>query len=82
MKATLEYNLDDPDDRMAHLRAVKSMDMACALFEITHNLHKILERRFEDEPQERDEFDGLDETFREINRIMMEHGLDLDKLIL
>ena len=46
MKATLEYNLNNPDDRMAHMRAVKSYDMACALFEITNNLKRILEHRF------------------------------------
>lgn len=37
MKATLTFNLDDPDDRMAHLRCVKSLDMAIALFEIKNN---------------------------------------------
>lgn len=46
MKATLEYNPNNPDDRMAHMRAVKSYDMACALFEITNNLKRILEHRF------------------------------------
>lgn len=79
MKAKLEYDLDD---RRAHLRAVRSMDMACALFEITHNLKRKLEHRFEDAPQVRDEFDALDEVFMEINRVVMEHGLDLDDLIL
>jgi len=28
MKATLEFDLNDPDDRMAHFRCVKSLDMA------------------------------------------------------
>lgn len=37
MKATLTFNLDDPDDRKAHLRCVKSLDMAIALFEIMNN---------------------------------------------
>ena len=48
MKATLSYNLNDPDDRMAHLRAVKSLDMASALFEITRNLKNTIEHRYED----------------------------------
>lgn len=37
MTATLTFNLDDPDDRKAHLRCVKSTDMAIALFEIMNN---------------------------------------------
>ena len=40
MKATLEFDLNDPDDRMAHFRCVKSLDMAIALFEILHNTKK------------------------------------------
>ena len=30
-KAILEFDLNDPDDQMAHLRAVKSLDMALVL---------------------------------------------------
>lgn len=37
MTATLTFNLDDPDDRKAHLRCVKSLEMAIALFEIMKN---------------------------------------------
>ena len=43
MKATLEFNLDDPDDRQAHLRAVKSFDMAILLFELQFNFWKEFE---------------------------------------
>ena len=81
MKAILEYNLNDPDDRMAHMRAVKSYDMACALFEITRNLQRTLEHRFESQPQKRDEFDGLDEAFREIQNYMEEFNINVDELI-
>ena len=34
MKATLEFNLDDVEDRMAHYRCVKALDMALALWQI------------------------------------------------
>ena len=34
MKAKLEFDLEDLDDVMAHLRCVKSLDMALALFKI------------------------------------------------
>ena len=43
MKAILEFNLDNPDERIAHLRAAKSLDMACVFFEIERNLKKKLE---------------------------------------
>ena len=34
MKAILEFNLTDPDDNIAHLRCIKSTDMAIALWQI------------------------------------------------
>ena len=82
MEAILKYDLNDPEDRMAHMRAVKSYDMACALFQITRNLKRKLEHRFESQPQDdRDEFDGLDEAFREIQGYMEEFNINVDELI-
>ena len=44
MKAKLIFNLDDPDDRMAHKRHVKSLDMALALWDIHYEVFKKAER--------------------------------------
>ena len=33
-KAILEFDLNDSDDVMAHMRAVKSLDMASVLWEM------------------------------------------------
>jgi len=82
MKAKLEYDLNDPDDKMAHLRAVKSLDMASALFDITRNLRKKLERRFEDiDNTNNDVFDGIDSVFDEIYNILEDNNVDIDELI-
>jgi len=40
MIAVLEFDLDNHEDRMAHLRCIKSLEMAIALFEIKHNSHR------------------------------------------
>ena len=42
MRATLEFDLNDPDDVQAHLRCLKSLDMAIIFFEIVNNLHRKL----------------------------------------
>ena len=34
MIATIRFNLDDPDDRMSHLRCLKSLDMALFLWDL------------------------------------------------
>jgi len=42
-KGILEFDLNEPDDIMAHKRAIKATDMAEALWAITHNTKKGLE---------------------------------------
>ena len=82
MKATLSYNLNDPDDRMAHLRAVKSLDMVSALFDITRNLKKKIEHRYENiDNTNNDVFDGIDAVFDEIYNILEDNNIDIDELI-
>jgi hypothetical protein len=82
MKAKLIYNLNNPDDRMAHLRAIKSMDMASALFEITTNLKKRIENRYENiDNTNNDVFDGIDAVFEEIYNIIKDNDIDIDELI-
>jgi hypothetical protein len=82
MKAKLEYDLNNPDDRMAHLRAVKSLDMASVLFDITKNLRKKVERQYEsidDTPD--DVFDGINTVFNEIYNILESNNINIDELI-
>ena len=82
MKAKLEYDLNDFDDKMAHLRAVKSLDMASALFDITRNLKKKIENRYEDiDNTNNDVFDGIDSVFDEIYDILESHNINIDELI-
>jgi hypothetical protein len=82
IKATLSYNLNDPDDRMAHLRAVKSLDMASALFDITRNLKNKIENRYEDiDNTNNDVFDGIQAVFDEIYNILEDNNIDIDELI-
>jgi hypothetical protein len=80
MKAKLEFDLNDPDDRMAHLRAVKSLDMASALFEITR-LKKQVERRFEEDTTECDSFDVIQDVFDRIYEVLSDNNIDIDELI-
>jgi hypothetical protein len=81
MEVRILYNLNDPDDRMAHMRAIKSLDMASALFEITQNLRKKVIRRFEDDEKEYDEFDGIQEVFDRIHEILEDNNINIDELI-
>jgi hypothetical protein len=78
-KAILEFDLNDVDDKYAHKRAVKSLDMALALWEIT-NAKKSLEWSLEG--KDIDKYDTLELFYEKVIEIMSEHSIDLDDLIL
>ena len=78
MKAKLEFDLDDVDDRMAHLRCVKSTDMALVLWEMSLNMRKRVTSGYD----EKDDFyRGVDVVFERYNELMQEHNLDPEELI-
>jgi hypothetical protein len=78
-KAKIEFDLNDVDDRMAHLRAVKSLDMAMALWDITHNTKKGLEWSLEN--KDVDKYEVLEMVFEKIYEILDEHNVRTDELI-
>ena len=78
-KAVIEYDLKDIDDVYAHKRAIKSLDLALALWDITHNTKKKLEWAMEG--KEMDKYDALELVYEKINEIILEHNIDLDDLI-
>ena len=67
MKASLIFDLDDSEDRMAHLRCVKSDSMAFILQEVIYNLRKKCEN------------DGGD-VFEAIGDLMYDNGINIDEL--
>ena len=83
-KATLEYDLNDYDDKMAHKRAIKSTDLALALWEIQINLRKRLERELESKEfknQEVTNYDVIDICMENIIGTIADHNIDIDDLI-
>ena len=80
-KAKLIFNLDNPDDNTKHLRAVKSLDLAIAIYDILQ-LRKQLERRFENiDNTNIDVFDGILEYSDEIGRILEERNINIEELL-
>ena len=79
-KAILKYDLNDTDDAMAHMRAVKSLDMALALWDITHNTKKSIEWSLEG--KEIDKYEVLDIVYEKIYEILEEHNIKMNDLII
>ena len=78
-KAILEFDLNDPDDVMAHYRAVKSLDMALVLWEMAYNAKKRIQSQAENENL--DTYDAIEKVFEKFWEAMEEHGIKLDDLI-
>ena len=83
-KAILEYDLNDHDDKMAHLRAIKSTDLALVIWEFEMNLRKKLERELESKElknEEVDNYDVIDTCMQNVIRTIRNHNIDIEALI-
>lgn len=82
MKAILEFNLDEMEDQMSHLRATKSTDLALALWEIQNNMKHLIENSLDDDSGSVDkQYELLDKVQEFINVTLEEHGIILEDLI-
>lgn len=79
MEAILKYNLDNFDDRKAHLRCIKSLDMTYVLFEFLRNSRKKIENR--EYSKDSDVFDGIEATYSEFYKLLEENNVNIDELI-
>jgi len=76
MKAILEFNIDEPDDREAHLRAVKALDMALVLEDIFQELRK--DWKYSDD----EKLAEIADNYREKFYLLCEaRGINLDELV-
>ena len=75
MKARLVFNLDDSDDAMAHLRCVKSLDMALALWEVSGKIREIVDT------SEDGKYIDADLIWNAWNEAMEQYDINLHKLV-
>ena len=75
MKAILKFDLTDIDEQQAHLRCIKSLDMALALFEIIEKINYTL-----DTSEDGQSINGV-KLQQSIQDIFAENDINLDKLI-
>jgi hypothetical protein len=80
MKAILEFNLDESDDIMAHLRCVLSEKMALVIWDFLYNTRKDIEYQL-DAKKDLSKYDSVDLVYEKLISLLDEHGIDIDKLI-
>ena len=79
MKGILKYDLNDFDDRQAHLRAVKSLDLAIALMDIGNELRSKVKYASDDTSSET--IKAYEDIRDEYFRILSNYSIDLDELV-
>lgn len=79
-KATLRFDLNDCDDKMAHMRAIKSTDMAIVLHEIFYNLPRRIEQGIDAEHW-KTPYEAVDAYREAIRDLFLEQGINIDELI-
>lgn len=79
MKAILEFDLSEPEDRLDHMIAVRANDMLSVLWELLYNSKKDIEWRIDSEKLSA--YDTLDEVYERLTDLLDEHALNIDKLM-
>lgn len=83
MKATIEFNLSDPDEAMEHYRCIKATDLALVLWELSSS-KKSVDRMIDaarEEDKNIDAYDGADLVYDKLYELLEQHGVFLDKII-
>lgn len=83
-KGILEFDLNEPDDVIAHKRAVKATDMAIALHEISYNLKKRIGYELEGadiKGEEVSNYEVLNMVFDRIHAKLNELNIDIDEIL-
>jgi hypothetical protein len=77
MKAILEYDLNDAEDKAAHYRAIMSLEMAIAIHEVAN----LLRTKVKYGEHTEDVYNALDKLRDEFNEILRENDLIIDNLL-
>ena len=78
-QAQLIFNLDDPYDQQAHLRAIKSVDMASFIFQLISNEKKSIMYQLENRDMK--DWETVNLVFDRIHELLDEYGINIDELI-
>jgi hypothetical protein len=84
MKATISFDLDVFDDKLAHLQCVKASDMASVIWDFVYNGKKSIEHILEERDFRKmdvDAHDAVQLVFDKFRSILEEHSVNIDDLI-
>jgi hypothetical protein len=78
MKAVLEFNLDEPEERTDHLRAVKSLNIMSVLWEFDMYLRSQL--KYNEDNLTNEAYEALDKAREKLYEVMNDQHVSFDEL--
>lgn len=76
-KVVIEYNLSEPEERMAYLRAIESTKIAMVLFEILHNVEEqVVHNHLKDANE--DFIKGVEAVIKHIHEVCKNNNINID----
>jgi hypothetical protein len=78
MKAILEFNLDEPEERTDHLRAVKSLNIMSVLWEFDMYLRSQL--KYNEDNLSDGAYEALDKAREKLYEVMNDQHVSFDEL--
>lgn len=79
MKAKLEFDLDDFEDRQSHMRCVKSLDLSLLLWDLDQELRNRTKNASDTSTEE--EIRVADEIRTILFQLMSKYNIDLEELM-
>jgi|688.fasta_scaffold240539_2 hypothetical protein len=79
MEAILKYNLDEFDDKVSHMRAVKSLDLCLVISDFEEELRKLV--KYSPDGISKEKYEGYVEVREKFYQILNEYSIDMEKLI-
>ena len=80
MKAVIEFDLTDTEDKYRFKRCGKSLEMAIVIFEFLYNIHKRVEREL-DADEDIGRYATLELVYTKFRELLEEQHIDIDDLI-
>lgn len=79
MEAILKFDLNEFDDQVAHMRAVKALDLCLMINDFEEELRKLVKYAPDSLPEEK--YQGYVEVQEKFYEIMNQHSINMEQLI-
>jgi len=79
MKATITFDLDEPVERIEHIRCIKAIDLSMAIYDLDQYLRT--KTKYESDGMSEEVYEAYDSIRDKLRDILVERHISYDQLI-